>query len=128
MHMQSSESEPVMKELCSKILTTTDVGVRFSFPTATMREHFKLLEGSHSLDFQVRDKYGEVWTFRLYTRKNDGHPKPVLTKGWPGFVKRMGLKVGDKVIFVVHGNHNGQLGIQVKRNIKLLGYEHWADL
>ncbi|MBA0855300.1 hypothetical protein Goshw_011712, partial [Gossypium schwendimanii] len=76
MHMQSSESEPVMKELCSKILTATDVGVRFSFPTATMREHFKLLEGSQSLDFQVTDKYSKVWTFRLYTRKNDGHPKP----------------------------------------------------
>ncbi|KAB2042849.1 hypothetical protein ES319_D02G246000v1 [Gossypium barbadense] len=128
MHMQSSESEPGMKELCSKILTATDVGVRFSFPTATMREHFKLLEGSQSLDFQVMDKYSKVWTFRLYTRKNDGHPKPVLTKGWLDFVKRMGLKVGDKVIFVLHGNHNDHLGILVKRNIKLLGSEHWADL
>ncbi|KAH1099011.1 hypothetical protein J1N35_015932 [Gossypium stocksii] len=117
-----------MKELCSKILTATDVGVRFSFPTAAMREHFKLLEGSRSLDFQVRDKYSKVWTFRLYNSKNGGHPKPVLTKGWRDFVKRMGLKVGDKVIFVVHGNQNDQLGIQVKRSIKLLSNEHWADL
>ncbi|TYJ44259.1 hypothetical protein E1A91_A03G211000v1 [Gossypium mustelinum] len=127
MHMQFSESEPVMKELCSKILTPTDVRVRLSFPTATTREHFKLLEGSQSLDFQVRDSYSKVWTFRLCTGKN-GHLKPVLTKGWRDFVKRMGLKVGDKVIFVVHGNHNDQLGIQVKRNIKLLGNEHWANL
>ncbi|KAK8518808.1 hypothetical protein V6N13_017923 [Hibiscus sabdariffa] len=124
--MQSSRSEPAVKELCSKILTATDVGVRLSFPTATMRQHFKF-EGGTPLDFQVRDKYNKVWTFRLYTRNKDSHPKPVLTSGWIDFVKKMGLQVGDRVIFLVHGNLN-QLGIQVQRNIKLFGHEHWADL
>ncbi|KAK8562929.1 hypothetical protein V6N13_018520 [Hibiscus sabdariffa] len=124
--MEASRSGPVT-ELCSKILKRTDVRVRLSFPTATMREHFKLDRGTRSLDFQARDRHSKVWTFRLCTRKNDGHPKPVLTKGWLDFVKRRGLKVGDKVIFVVHGNLD-QLGIQVQRNIKLLGHEHWANL
>ncbi|KAK8529901.1 hypothetical protein V6N13_102790 [Hibiscus sabdariffa] len=124
--MQSSRSEPAVKELCSKILTPTDVEVRFSFPTATMRQHFKL-EGGTRLDFQVRDKYNKDWTFRLYTRNKDSHPKPVLTRGWIDFVKKMGLRVGDKVIFLVHGNPD-QLGILVQRNIMLFGHEHWADL
>ncbi|XVE49116.1 hypothetical protein DITRI_Ditri01bG0056400 [Diplodiscus trichospermus] len=114
-------------ELCSKVLTSTDVGVRLSFPTATMRKHFRLEEGTQSLDFQVRDNHGKVWTFRLYTRKKDGHPKPVLTKGWIDFVKWKDMRVGDKVIFLVHESRD-QLEIRVQRNIKLLGQGHWADL
>ena len=113
--------------LCSKILTATDVGVRLSFPTATMREHFRLEEGTQSVDFQVRDKDRKVWTFRLYTRKNNGYPKPVLTKGWIDFVKQKNLRVGDKMIFLVHESGD-QLEIRVQRNIKLFGQEHWADL
>ena len=102
-------------ELCSKILTPTDVGFRLSFPTATMREHFRLEEGTQLVDFQVRDKDRKVWTFCLYTRKNDGHPKAVLTKGWIDFVKRKDLRVGDKVIFLVHETGD-QLGIRIQRN------------
>ncbi|XVF45213.1 hypothetical protein PTKIN_Ptkin02bG0187000 [Pterospermum kingtungense] len=113
-------------ELCSKILTDTDVKVRLSFPTAIMREHFRLKEGSQSLDFQVRDNTSKIWTFRLYTRKKDGHPKPVLTKGWLDFVRCKKLKLGDKVIFLVQDGD--QLEIRVQRTIKLLGQEHWADL
>ncbi|EOX98120.1 B3 DNA binding domain - like 10 [Theobroma cacao] len=113
-------------ELCSKILKRTDVEVRLSFPTATMRKHFRLdQEGGKSVDFKVTDKYAKVWPFRLYTR-NNGHPKPVLTKGWINFVKKNKLRVGDKVIFFVHENGD-QLGIRVQRNIKLLGQEHWAE-
>lgn len=115
-------------KLCSKILTTTDVTVRLSFPTATMREHFRLEEGAQSLDFQVRDNNRKVWKFRLYTRKNDGHPKPVLTKGWLDFVKCKELKVGDKVDFIVHESGDIQLEIRVQRTIKLLGQSHWADV
>ncbi|MBA0771665.1 hypothetical protein Gotri_007154 [Gossypium trilobum] len=40
------------------------------------------------MDLEVRDKDTKVWTFRLYTRKNEGHPKPVLSKAWVEFVKR----------------------------------------
>ena len=114
-------------EVFSKMLSQTDVGVRFSFPTATMREHFRLEEGTQSVDFQVRDKDRKAWTFRLYTRKNDGHPKPVVTKGWIDFVKQKNLRVGDKMIFLVHESGD-QLEIRVQRNIKLFGQEHWADL
>ncbi|XVE93269.1 hypothetical protein REPUB_Repub01dG0176200 [Reevesia pubescens] len=124
--MQSSQGEP-LKELCSKILTQTDVGVRLSFPTATMRQHFKLEGGTRSVDFQVRHKNRELWTFRLYTRKNDVHPKPVLTKGWIEFVKKKDLRVGDKVIFLELENGD-QLEIKVQRNIKLMGQEHWAEI
>ncbi|XWS67967.1 hypothetical protein CRYUN_Cryun04dG0050000 [Craigia yunnanensis] len=122
--LQFLESDRVGEpmELCSKTLKATDVGVRLSFPTAAMREHFRLEEGIQSLDFQVRDKDREVWTFRLYTSKNKGHPKPVLTKGWIGFVKRKNLRVGDKLIFLVHESGD-QLGIRVQRKIKLFGQE-----
>ncbi|XWS40006.1 hypothetical protein CRYUN_Cryun18bG0103200 [Craigia yunnanensis] len=61
--MQSSQGEPVVLELCSKILTRTDVGVRLSFPTATMREHFRLEEGTQSQDFQVTDTIGRSGPF-----------------------------------------------------------------
>ena len=59
-------------------------------------------------------------------RDAESHPKPVLTKGWIDFVKRKDLRVGDKVIFLVHES-GYQLGIRVQRNIRLLGQEHWAD-
>ncbi|PPE02681.1 hypothetical protein GOBAR_DD00240 [Gossypium barbadense] len=66
----------------------TDVRVRLSFPTATTRDHLKVEEGRQMMDLEVRDKDTKMWTFRLYTGKNEGHPKPVLSKGWVEFVKR----------------------------------------
>ncbi|MBA0655210.1 hypothetical protein Goklo_007717 [Gossypium klotzschianum] len=72
---------------CCQIDNRTDVRVRLSFPTATTREHLKVEEGRQMMDLEVRDKDTKVWTFRLYTRKNEGHPKPVLSKGWVEFVK-----------------------------------------
>ncbi|XVF67666.1 hypothetical protein PTKIN_Ptkin10aG0139900 [Pterospermum kingtungense] len=114
-------------ELYSKILTQTDVVVRLSFATAAMKEHFRPEEGAQSLDFQVMDNNSRVWTFRLYIRKNNGHPKPVVTKGWLDFVRHKRLGAGDKVIFLVYENGDG-IRIRVQRKIHLLGQDHWADI
>ncbi|XVF67664.1 hypothetical protein PTKIN_Ptkin10aG0139800 [Pterospermum kingtungense] len=114
-------------ELCSKILTSTDVKRRLSFSTAAMREHFRPEEGTRSLDFQVMDNKSRVWTFRLYTSKKEGPTKPVLTKGWLDFVRCKKLRLGDKVIFLVYENGDG-IRIRVQRTIRLLGQEHWVDI
>ncbi|KAG8474139.1 hypothetical protein CXB51_034014 [Gossypium anomalum] len=52
--------EPLGTEICSKILSRTDVRVRLSFPTATTREHLRMEEGRQMMDLEVRGKDTKV--------------------------------------------------------------------
>ncbi|KAF9671128.1 hypothetical protein SADUNF_Sadunf12G0015300 [Salix dunnii] len=83
----------------SKQLTNTDIKKRLSLPT----KFFKSLpsfNGGHAVSFEAMDEDGFVWTFQCSTRQ-EGHPKPVLSKGWLAFVRNKKLKVGDTIKFSV---------------------------
>ena len=83
----------------SKLLTKTDIHKRLSLPTKFFKS-LPSLEGVHAVSFEAMDEGGSVWTFQCYSRE-EGHPKPVLSKGWLEFVRNKKLKVGDTIKFSV---------------------------
>ncbi|KAJ6748795.1 hypothetical protein OIU79_029807 [Salix purpurea] len=83
----------------SKLLTNTDIKKRLSLPTKFYKS-LPSFEGIHAVSFEAMDEDGFVWTFQCYTRE-EGHPKPVLSKGWLEFVRSKMLQVGDTIRFSV---------------------------
>ncbi|KAG6746638.1 hypothetical protein POTOM_049000 [Populus tomentosa] len=80
----------------SKVLRKTDIQKRLSVPTGFLSSLPSFNGGAHAVDFQAVDGSGRVWTFRCSIRRN-GHPKPVISRGWLTYVHSKSLKVGDKV-------------------------------
>ncbi|KAJ6359377.1 hypothetical protein OIU76_000999 [Salix suchowensis] len=84
----------------SKLLTNTDIQKRLSLPTKFYNS-LPSFEGIHAVSFQAMDEStGLVWTFQCSVRR-EGHPKPVLSKGWLEFVRSKKLQVGDTIRFSV---------------------------
>ncbi|KAJ6359378.1 hypothetical protein OIU76_001000 [Salix suchowensis] len=83
----------------SKVLTNTDIQNRLSLPIKFYNS-LPSFEGIHAVSFEAMDEGGFFWTFRCYTRE-EGHPKPVLSKGWLEFVRSKKLQVGDTIRFSV---------------------------
>uniref|UniRef100_A0A6N2M906 TF-B3 domain-containing protein n=1 Tax=Salix viminalis TaxID=40686 RepID=A0A6N2M906_SALVM len=88
------------KRLFDKTLSKTDVEYRMVIPMDSL-PRFRIPEGEFSKKVDVFDNNCCRWSFRCSKRKNDPHPKPVLSAGWIKFVKEKGLKEGDQVIFSV---------------------------
>ncbi|KAJ6748792.1 hypothetical protein OIU79_029804 [Salix purpurea] len=86
-----------MMTTCSKILSKTDTSKALSLPTKFFKYSLPSFKGGHAVSFQAIDEStGLVWTFQCSVRK-EGHPKPVLSKGWLAFARSKKLKVGDKI-------------------------------
>ena len=117
------------KRLFEKTLSKTDVEYRMVIPMDSLPA-FRIPEGEFSKKVDVFDNNCCRWSFRCSTRKNDPHPKPVLSSGWIKFVKKKGLKEGDQVIVSVSdkdGAEGLQFGIQARKRVKLFGQELWSD-
>ncbi|KAJ6868099.1 hypothetical protein NC651_033214 [Populus alba x Populus x berolinensis] len=108
----------------SKVLRKTDIKKRLSVPTGFLSSLLSFNGGGHSVDFQAVDGSARVWTFRCSIRKN-GHPKPVISKGWLAFVHSKNVKVGDKVQFSREKNEAGAkrhaFEIRAEKEIKIFG-------
>ncbi|GLT97024.1 hypothetical protein SLE2022_146110 [Rubroshorea leprosula] len=103
----------------SKCLSKTDIGKRLSVPSKSLK-YFPLSGKHHTVDLEVKDESGRVWTFRCYTRKN-GHQKPVLTKGWRQFVCTKKLEIGDRVKFCKDEKGPGRYCVKVEKAVKVFG-------
>ena len=114
-------------QIFTKVLTDTDVHVRFSFPTRCL-QHLDFA-GNNYVDLYVKDSYGELRVIRCRKRE-EGYYKPVLSKGWRQFVAYYGLRVGDMVVLHREDDQNlgSQFMIEAKRRIMLLGEEAWGDV
>ncbi|KAJ6342875.1 hypothetical protein OIU78_010735 [Salix suchowensis] len=117
------------RRLFEKTLSKTDVEYRMAIPMDCLSA-FEIPEEEYSKKVDVFDIHCRRWSFRCSTRKNDPHPKPVLSSSWIKFVKEKGLKEGDQVIFSVSdkdGAEGLQFGIQARKRFKLYGQELWSD-
>ncbi|XP_061980632.1 uncharacterized protein LOC133700932 [Populus nigra] len=114
-------------QIFSKVLTDTDVRVRFSFPTHCL-QHLDFA-GNNYVDLHVKDSCGELRVIRCLKR-NGVYDKPVLSESWLKFVADYGLRVGDKVVLHREDDHNleSQFRIEAKRSIKLFGEEDWGEV
>ena len=108
----------------SKALRKTDIKKRLSVPTGFLSSLPSFNGGAHAVDFQAVDGSGRVWTFRCSIRRN-GHPKPVISRGWLAYVHSKSLKVGDKVQFLKEKNDAGAkkhaYEIRAEKEIKIFG-------
>ncbi|KAF9690251.1 hypothetical protein SADUNF_Sadunf01G0176200 [Salix dunnii] len=121
------------RRLFEKTLSKTDVEYRLAIPMDSLSafQAFQIPEGEYSKKVDFFDNNGCRWSFRYSTRKNDPHPKPVLSSGWIKFVKEKGLKEGDQVIFSVSdrdGAEGLQFGIEARKRVQLSGQVLWSDL
>ncbi|XVE66904.1 hypothetical protein DITRI_Ditri08aG0117500 [Diplodiscus trichospermus] len=116
----NQHSVPTMK-LFKKFLSATDICKRLSIPMTSLA-YFPRLKVGHALDLQVKDESGNLWTFRLSTRKKN-YLKPVFSKGWCKFVKSKNLEVGDKVkLYKEQDDASGAVfKIKAKKPVKIFG-------
>ncbi|XVF68248.1 hypothetical protein PTKIN_Ptkin10aG0190000 [Pterospermum kingtungense] len=98
-------------KILSKNLGNTDVEKRLTIPSKSL-DCFPSLRDKHMVEFQARDE--DVWTFAIHCRKRNGHPKPVLTKGWREFVRSKELRVGDRVTFYMDKEEAGAVKYRVE--------------
>ncbi|KAM7278201.1 hypothetical protein ACFE04_005335 [Oxalis oulophora] len=120
-----------MAEVIAKILTATDVDYRLTFETGSLH-YFYFENGVHYIDFKVVDLTDQITReFRLYKRK-DGHPKPVISKGWRKYVKQKGLRIGDKVSIRVNDeidDRTALFDIRAERSdLMAWGQQLWYDI
>ena len=117
------------KRLFEKTLSKTDVEYRMAIPMDSLSA-FRIPEEEYSKKVDVFDINRRRWSFRCSKRKNDPHPKPVLSSGWIKFVKEKGLKEGDQVIVSVSDKDAAeglQFRIQARKKVKLFGQDLWSD-
>ncbi|KAK0600568.1 hypothetical protein LWI29_016190 [Acer saccharum] len=100
----------------TKTLTRNDVEDRVGLPVKIMKHM-----GKDSMVLTVFDRWGQEWSLKYYTRPRD-RTNPVLTAGWPQFVKDNGVLPGDEFIFSGHEVAGAKMRymIQVKRQIMTL--------
>ncbi|KAL4319400.1 hypothetical protein GQ457_18G019990 [Hibiscus cannabinus] len=110
-----------MELIVLKTLTKTDVEKRMSIPIESL-EHFPpLCEDKHVVDFPATDECGRVWTFQIWTRKNQKCLKPVLTKEWREFVCSKELCINDTVAFYMEEEETGSVKYYVKDKVPNVG-------
>ncbi|KAB5524102.1 hypothetical protein DKX38_021851 [Salix brachista] len=103
----------------SKVLRETDIKKRYSLPTGFLSS-LPSFNGGRAVDFQAVDGSGRVWPFRCSIRKN-GHPKPVISKGWRAFVHSKGLKVRFHKKENEAGAKKHAYEIRAEKEIKIFG-------
>ncbi|KAJ6715493.1 hypothetical protein OIU85_026939 [Salix viminalis] len=85
--------------LFTKVLSPLDTTHRLTVPMANL-EDFEIPAGQHAINIEATDTIEQQWTFRLSIRPNNNpNPRPVFTGQWIQFVKKTGLKVGDRIVF-----------------------------
>ncbi|XWS55295.1 hypothetical protein CRYUN_Cryun10bG0163000 [Craigia yunnanensis] len=112
-----------MEIIVLKNLKKTDIEKRLTIPSKSLN-CFPPLRDKHMVDFHAGDESGHVWKFRIYTRKkNKKYQKPVLTKGWRGFVCSKKLSIGDRVAFYMEKEQAGAVKYRVKveKAVKIFG-------
>ncbi|XVE49122.1 hypothetical protein DITRI_Ditri01bG0057000 [Diplodiscus trichospermus] len=122
----------------SKVLTKSDVEKSLLIPTCS----FNVLpfEEGHFFYMNVVDNTGNAWTFPCFIQQigGDDHQQSTgssdISIGWLKFARKIDAKVGD-VVFLHRKSldHNStgktpQFRIEVKRKIRLLGQDIWADV
>jgi hypothetical protein len=118
-----------MAVVLNKSLTATDVDYRLTFEMEGLR-YFNFADGVNYTDFNVVDlRDGRVQELRLIKRGSGSHPKPVVSKGWKGYVSKKGLRIGDWVTIRENDDGRAPYSIQVQRtHMSFQGEAIWYDL
>ncbi|KAJ9158946.1 hypothetical protein P3X46_024487 [Hevea brasiliensis] len=104
----------VLVVLFTKKLTDTDIKYRMVVPMESYQQDvFQIAEGQLSKKFEVIDMDDNSVKEFICLKRSIGHPKPVFSKGWIGFVKEKQLVEGDEVIFYKEEDGTGRITFKI---------------
>ncbi|KAM7250122.1 hypothetical protein ACFE04_022005 [Oxalis oulophora] len=128
MSSQNNKNINMDHVVLDKILKATDTRHRLTFGVDGL-PFFRFDDGVNYIDFVVVDLTdGSTRQFRLYKRK-DGHPKPVIGKGWMDYVNSKALRMGDRVTIRVNYVEGAMFNIRAQRtDIMVWGEPFWYDI
>lgn len=110
-----------------KRLTSTDVSQKLVIPRRWL-EILPSIKNNNNVQVRVLDGMGMCWEFFLSRRSTGNYPKPVFqSKGWSKFVRRKGLRVGDKLVVQRQEDpfRETQYLVRVQRQVR---EDLWLDL
>ncbi|KAK1584464.1 hypothetical protein Q3G72_033237 [Acer saccharum] len=81
----------------TKTLSSSDIDRRLTIPGDCASE-FPPIHEDRRIELNVIDESGCPWIFH-FARQPATNSGIVISSGWPQFVKKKGLKVGDQIIF-----------------------------
>ncbi|GLT86299.1 hypothetical protein SLE2022_044440 [Rubroshorea leprosula] len=119
-----------MQLLFSKLLSQTDIEVRFSVPMESL-DAFEFQQGEFKVNFEAIDIKEKPWNFRLTKRQKDVHPKPVLSAGWLAYVQEKRLRKDDKLLLRVEGKETKKRRFRIhalRKAFRLFGEDIWVDV
>jgi len=111
----------------NRILSESDVqNKRMEFP-ATSLSAFPMPDGQNSVQFVAFDMLEQQWRLEVSICNEGRHPKPWLQGEWRGYVRRKGLKKGNKVILTMHEEENGERIYRIRAERKYFGFWYSID-
>ncbi|KAG6778513.1 hypothetical protein POTOM_014848 [Populus tomentosa] len=78
-------------------------------------------DGQNSMEFVAFDRLQKPWKFKVSIRNEGRYRKPWLKGEWDDYVHQKGLKKGDKVIFTMDDQENGDRIYYIRAERKLFG-------
>ncbi|GLT86276.1 hypothetical protein SLE2022_044230 [Rubroshorea leprosula] len=119
-----------MQLLFSKLLSQTDIEVRFSVPMESL-DAFEFPQEEFKVNFEAIDIKEKPWNFCLTKRQKDVHPKPVLSAGWLAYVQDKRLQKNDKLLLRVEGKETKKRRFRIhaqRKAFRLFGEDLWVDV
>ncbi|KAJ6935091.1 hypothetical protein NC652_010175 [Populus alba x Populus x berolinensis] len=108
-------------EAMNKVLSNSDTAnKRLEFPVRSLPA-FPMPDGQNSMEFVAFDRLQKPWKFKVSIRNEGRYPKPWLKGEWDDYVHHKGLKKGDKVIFTMDDQENGDRIYYIRAERKLFG-------
>jgi hypothetical protein len=114
-------------EAMNKVLSNSDTAnKRLEFPVRSLPA-FPMPDGQNSMEFVAFDRLQKPWKFKVSIRNEGRYPKPWLNGEWDDYVHQKGLKKGDKVIFTMDDQENGNRIYYIRAERKLFGFWYSID-
>ncbi|KAJ6737896.1 hypothetical protein OIU74_002953 [Salix koriyanagi] len=111
----------------SKLLSNSDTKhKRLEFPARSLPA-FPIPDGQNSTEFVAFDRLHKPWKFKVSIRNQGKYLKPWLTGEWAYYVRRKGLRKGDKVILTTHDEENGNKIVHIRAERKHFGFWYSID-
>ncbi|GLT63674.1 hypothetical protein SLA2020_362200 [Shorea laevis] len=114
-----------MAVMFSKLLTEPDVKKNLLIPCCSMGPS---IPEEGVLYMNALDNAGKAWSFPCSVH-HDETTVTVVSVCWDEFVREKGIRANDKVVLKEKSMAEGTIFVvEVKRKIRLLGEDIWADI
>lgn len=115
--------------LFSKFLTKTDIETHLCISTSSLGQ--LPFDGRQTVNMHVHDEGGRKWMFPCCIKEDENMGR-FLSVDWLEFARLKDVRVGDQFIIheeiVKHQAAGTLIRIEVRRKIRLFGFDIWANV